>query len=98
MVETIFACKWSLTVYRLLADDIRRPGAMVREVDGLSTKVLNDCLRRNVEFGILEKKVYPELPPRVEYHATEFGEEFMTVLDQIQALERKLPRPAGDSK
>ena len=62
MVQTIFACKWSLTVYQLIKDDITRPGAMVRSVEGLSTKVLNDCLKKNLEFGILEKNIFHELP------------------------------------
>ena len=55
MVETIYGCKWSLTVYQLLAKGINRPGAMVRSVEGLTTKVLNECLRRNIKFGILER-------------------------------------------
>jgi len=53
MVETIVGCKWSLTVYNLLNNDINRPGEMVRSVEGLTTKVLNACLKRNIEFGIL---------------------------------------------
>ena len=72
MVETIFGCKWSLTVYQLLAHGINRPGEMVRSVEGLTTKVLNECLRRNVKFGILERLSYPETPPRVEYRVTPF--------------------------
>jgi len=67
MVEAIYGCKWSLTVYNLLANQINRPGEMVRSVEGLSTKVLNECLKRNVEFGILERVAFPEVPPRVEY-------------------------------
>ena len=43
MVETIYGCKWSLTVYRLLANGINRPGEMVRSVEGLTTKVLNEA-------------------------------------------------------
>ena len=39
MVETIVGCKWSLTVYNLLNNDINRPGEMVRSVEGLTTKV-----------------------------------------------------------
>ncbi|MEH6625983.1 MAG: helix-turn-helix domain-containing protein [Motiliproteus sp.] len=90
MVETIFGCKWSLTVFNLLANDINRPGEMVRCVEGLSTKVLNDCLRKNMEFGILEKRSYPELPPRVEYAVTPFGEKFLQVLQQIEDLQGDL--------
>jgi len=92
MVETIYGCKWSLTVYQLLAAGINRPGEMVRSVEGLSTKVLNQCLKRNVEFGILDKVVYNELPPRVEYQVTDFGEKFLTVLEQLEALQQEIDR------
>lgn len=90
MVETIYGCKWSLTVYGLLALGINRPGEMVRKVDGLTTKVLNDCLRRNTDFGILKKTSYPEVPPRVEYSVTPFGQKFIRVLDQLQALQDEI--------
>lgn len=56
MVESIVGCKWSLTVYNLLKNDIRRPGEMVKSVEGLTTKVLNACLKRNIEFGIVERE------------------------------------------
>ncbi|MDC5705695.1 helix-turn-helix transcriptional regulator [Vibrio europaeus] len=92
MVETIYGCKWSLTVYQLLSAGINRPGEMVRSVEGLSTKVLNQCLKRNVEFGILDKVVYNELPPRVEYKVTDFGEKFLAVLEQLEALQQEIDR------
>ena len=90
MVETIYGCKWSLTVYQLLKDGINRPGAMVRTVEGLTTKVLNDCLRKNVEFGILEKQTYPEVPPRVEYVVTPLGEKFLRILDSLEDLQGEI--------
>lgn len=90
MVETIYGCKWSLTVYQLLANGINRPGEMVRSVEGLSTKVLNECLRRNVEFGILDKQMFNELPPRVEYQVTPFGEKFLLILDQLENLQNEI--------
>lgn len=90
MVETIYGCKWSLTVYQLLADGINRPGEMVRSVDGLTTKVLNQCLRKNTDFGILERLSYNEVPPRVEYKVTEFGGKFMKVLDEIEKLQSEI--------
>lgn len=90
MVETIYGCKWSLTVYRLLASGINRPGEMVRRVEGLSTKVLNECLRRNVNFGILERIAYPEVPPRVEYKVTPFGRKFIRILDELEKLQYEI--------
>ncbi|MFT4763071.1 MAG: DNA-binding HxlR family transcriptional regulator [Oleispira sp.] len=92
MVETIVGCKWSLTVYQLLANGINRPGEMVRSVEGLTTKVLNQCLSRNMEFGILDKRIFDELPPRVEYAVTSFGQKFIKVLDQIESLQQEIDR------
>ena len=90
MVETIYGCKWSLTVYQLLAADINRPGKMVNSVEGLTTKVLNECLRKNVKFGILEKITFNELPPKVEYKVTPFGRKFLRVIEHLEALQDEI--------
>jgi DNA-binding HxlR family transcriptional regulator len=90
MVEAIYGCKWSLTVYQLLQHGKQRPGEMVRSVEGLTTKVLNECLRKNVEFGILQKNVYPEVPPRVEYAVTDFGKKFMRILNELEKLQDEI--------
>jgi len=90
MVETIFGCKWSLTVYQLLDQGINRPGEMVRNVEGLSTKVLNACLKRNIDFGIVERTSFNEIPPRVEYKVTPFGTKFIRILDEIEKLQEDI--------
>ncbi len=90
MVETIYGCKWSLTVYHLLANGINRPGEMVRSVEGLSTKVLNECLRKNMQFGILDRIEYGEIPPRVEYVVTPFGNKFLRILDELEKLQDEI--------
>jgi DNA-binding HxlR family transcriptional regulator len=92
MVETIYGCKWSLTVYQLLALGINRPGEMVRSVEGLTTKVLNECLQKNIKFGILERIAYNEVPPRVEYKVTSFGSKFIRILDELEKLQREIDR------
>ena len=86
LVHAVFRCKWSLTVYQLLSNNINRPGEMVRSVDGLTTKVLNDCLRKNVEFGIIERLAFNEVPPRVEYEITPFGKKFIYILHQLEEI------------
>lgn len=68
---------------------------MVRQVEGLSTKVLNECLRRNMEFGILERVAFDESPPRVEYRVTPFGGKFVRVLDELEKLQQELEREEG---
>lgn len=88
MVEDVVGCKWTLTVIDLVRRGVKRPGAMQRSVEGLTQKVLNERLRKLVNFGVLAKHSYPEVPPRVEYELTEFGQRFVGVLDAIAALER----------
>jgi DNA-binding HxlR family transcriptional regulator len=63
---------------------------MVRNIEGLTTKVLNQCLRKNTAFGILERISYNEVPPRVEYMVTDFGAKFMKVLDELEKLQREI--------
>ena len=92
MVETVVGCKWSLTVVDLVQRGIRRPGAMERAVDGLTAKVLNDCLRLLVSYVVLEKRSFPEVPPRVEYRFTPFGRKFVETLGVLDDLERQLAR------
>ncbi len=87
MLEALVGCKWSMTIYQLLGAGINRPGEMVRSVEGLSTKVLNQCLRRNMEFGVLEKISYPEVPPRVEYKVTPLGLKLMKIMDDLESLQ-----------
>ena len=86
LVHRICGCKWSLTVFAMLDQGINRPGEMVRAVDGLTTKVLNECLRRNIEYGLISKRTFPEVPPRVEYAITGYGARFRRVLQEIEAL------------
>ena len=92
MVEDIVGCKWSLAVLGAVRGGVRRPGAMEHAIEGLSKKVLNERLNKLVRFGILEKRAYPEVPPRVEYRFTPFGDKFCGVLDGIEALQREIDR------
>jgi len=97
MVENIIGCKWSLTVLDLVRKGIDRPGAMERAVEGLTTKVLNERLRKLVRYRILEKKTFPEVPPRVEYKLTRFGKRFLKLLDEIDRLEADLAAFADEN-
>lgn len=87
MVEDIVGCKWSLTVLSLIAAGVNRPGAMQKRVDGLTAKVLNERLRKLLRFGIIDREIFAEVPPRVEYRLTAFGRRFNGLLAQIATLE-----------
>ena len=90
MVEDIVGCKWSLGVLDLVRHGVCRPGQMEHSIEGLTAKVLNERLRKLVRYGILKKNAYPEIPPRVEYSLTEFGQKFSNVLDQIAQLQNEI--------
>ena len=92
MVEDIVGCKWSLAVLGAVRGGVCRPGALEKSIDGLSKKVLNERLSKLVRFGILERHAFPEIPPRVEYRLTPFGERFFGVLDGVAALQREIDR------
>jgi DNA-binding HxlR family transcriptional regulator len=87
MVEDVVGCKWTLSILQLIRQQICRPGVMQRSVEGLSTKVLNERLRKLVQYGIIKKNSYPEVPPRVEYELSDFGKKFVKILDAIENLE-----------
>ncbi len=89
MVEDIVGCKWSLSVLEAVKSDIVRPGEIKRSIDGISTKVLNERLSKMMRYGILNKTIYPEVPPRVEYNLTPFGHKFVDILNQIEILQKE---------
>lgn len=90
MVEDLVGCKWSLCVLGLVASGVARPGAMQRSIAGLSTKVLNERLRKLLRFGLIEREVFAEVPPRVEYRLTARGRKFDRLLAQVAELEQEL--------
>lgn len=92
MVEDVVGCKWSMTVLDMVDQGVSRPGAMVREQEGLTTKVLNERLKKLVDYKIFKKIEYPEVPPRVEYEYTEFGRKFLDIVTAIRKLETDLSK------
>jgi DNA-binding HxlR family transcriptional regulator len=86
-VEDIIGCKWSLVVLDLVGRGIDRPGVMAKSVKGLTTKVLNQRLIKMQRYGILIKKSYPVIPPKVVYSFTPYGRQFMKIVESIRKLE-----------
>ncbi len=89
MFENCIGCKWTLHVLDQIRRGVRRPGALVRSKRGLTTKVLNERLAKLTRYGVLTKRAFAEIPPRVEYDLTPFGEKFVDLLDRIEDLRRE---------
>ncbi|MGI9824651.1 winged helix-turn-helix transcriptional regulator [Agromyces sp. Marseille-Q5079] len=65
--------KWSLLVIRMLHDGPLRFTQLQRSIDGISHRMLTQTLRNLERDGLVSRTSYPEIPPRVEYAATELG-------------------------
>jgi DNA-binding HxlR family transcriptional regulator len=72
-VLAVLAEKWTLLVLAQLAKGPLRTAEIRRGVDGVSEKMLIQTLRKLETFGLVNRKSYPELPPRVEYRLTALG-------------------------
>ena len=75
--------KWKVLILRDLMDGTRRFGELKKSIGTVSQKVLTAQLRDMEEKGLLTRKVYAEVPPRVEYTLTETGYSLQPVLDAM---------------
>jgi DNA-binding HxlR family transcriptional regulator len=88
-LEDVVGCKWSVSVVEAISRGVARPGALEREIDGISTKVLSERLRKLTAYGLLTKQTYAELPPRTEYALTARGKQLARIIEQLHALDRQ---------
>ena len=75
--------KWKSLVLWNLSNGTRRFGELKRLVTGISEKMLIQQLREMEADGIVLRKVYPEVPPRVEYSVTPFGKSLLEAMKPI---------------
>jgi DNA-binding HxlR family transcriptional regulator len=87
-LEDVIGCKWSVSVLLALRDGLHRPGELERGIVGISTKVLNERLRKLMKYGLIARERYAELPPRTEYALTAFGAELTALIEKIRVLDR----------
>ena len=76
--------KWKVLILRDLMDGTKRFGELRRSIGTVSQKVLTAQLRDMEEKGLVNRKVYAEVPPRVEYTLTEVGYSLKPILDAMQ--------------
>jgi DNA-binding HxlR family transcriptional regulator len=74
LVIAILADKWSIPVIHSLARGAKRMGVLRKDMAGVSQKMLTQTLRRLEKHGLVERTVFPVVPPRVEYRLTALGE------------------------
>ncbi len=82
---TLISDKWNVLILRDLLSGTKRFGELKKSIGSVSQKVLTSQLRQMEDNGLLIRKVYPEVPPRVEYTLTELGYSLKPILDAMQS-------------
>lgn len=91
-VETtllLLSDKWKVLILRDLIGGTKRFGELKKSIGSVSQKVLTANLRSMEEDGLVSRKVYPEVPPKVEYTLTELGCNLKPILDSMQSWGEK---------
>jgi DNA-binding HxlR family transcriptional regulator len=76
--------KWTLLVIRDLADGCSRFCELERSLEGISPRTLSLRLRALEEAGVVMRRTYPEVPPRVEYVLTEKGRALVPLIESMR--------------
>ncbi|MBI3573402.1 MAG: helix-turn-helix transcriptional regulator [Candidatus Kerfeldbacteria bacterium] len=76
--------KWTVVIVSVLSQKTRRNGELKRLVSGISHKVLTQTLRRLERDGIVARKVFPVVPPQVEYSLTSLGKSLVGLLSDLR--------------
>lgn len=79
----LISSKWTVLIIRELSTGTKRFGELKNSLENISQKVLTNNLKEMEQNGLLIRKVYPEVPPRVEYSLTETGRSLQPILDSM---------------
>jgi DNA-binding HxlR family transcriptional regulator len=82
-VLDLIADKWTVLIIRRLADGTLRFAQLRRSVDGISQKVLTNILRSLERDGIVTRRIYASVPPKVEYSLTSLGRSLCILVEGI---------------
>ena len=85
----ILGGKWTILLIRDLADGRSRFCELERSLDGISPRTLSLRLRALEEQGIVQRKTFPEVPPRVEYSLTEKGRALVPIIEGMRSYGRE---------
>jgi DNA-binding HxlR family transcriptional regulator len=89
----ILSGKWTILLIRDLADGRSRFCELERSLEGISPRTLSLRLRALEEQGMIERKTFPEVPPRVEYSLTEKGEALVPIIEGMRQYGRNWLEP-----
>ena len=88
-LEDVVGCKWSAAVVAAIGQGVTRPGQLERFIPGISTKVLNERLRKLLDYRLVTRTEIPGKVSRTEYALTETGRKLSAIIQQIGDLEEE---------
>lgn len=77
--------KWKLLILWHVANKTSRFSELLKSMEGITQKMLTQQLRELEKDGLVKRKVFPEVPPHVEYSITPYGKTLEPVLDTMSA-------------
>lgn len=81
---SIMGGKWKMRIiYELASESILRYGELKRNIPFITHKMLSTQLKELENDGIIIRKEYPQIPPKVEYSLTEKGEKLVPVINEM---------------
>ncbi|MCZ8515729.1 helix-turn-helix domain-containing protein [Paenibacillus filicis] len=88
----VIGTKWTFLILRdLLIDGTLRFSDLLKSMEGISPKTLSLRLKQLEEQGLIERMVYPEVPPRVEYTITDKGKQLESIFIELKRFGLTLP-------
>ncbi|MBI3884480.1 MAG: helix-turn-helix transcriptional regulator [Opitutae bacterium] len=88
-LEDVIGCKWSAAVLAAIGRGVIRPGQLERFIPGISTKVLNERLRKLLDYQLIVRREFAGKVQRVEYGLTATGRKLSAIIDRIRDLDEQ---------
>lgn len=83
LTKEVLNGKWKPALLKAISLHIKRPSEILKLLPGATLRVLNVQLKQLEHHGMIEKKIYAQLPPKVEYSLTELGSSIMPIIDAM---------------
>lgn len=77
--------KWKPVILHMIRTEKNRYSILLKNISEISKQTLTNQLRELESDGIIERVIFPEIPPRVEYYITDFGKTLLPVIDSMYA-------------
>jgi len=90
LVMSMIGGKWKPIVLHHLKDGVMRSGELQRSLQGIANKMFTQTVRELEDTGLVERIVYPTVPPKVEYKLTPMGESAIPLIDRMDSWGKEI--------